>query len=631
MKKKSLEDAIKIWEKSVISLIDIRYRALSFEEHVKDYKMPANAFIFTGRGKAEVTFSGVSYNVERFGVFHGGKGTEFSIKSNCELLDYYMILYKVGEPAFYKRELIRMMEQVNPFKQIYGFSANNPIFFMEQLRKMYERWRKPTSIDMFYEKAAFYNLVYEIYKELNEDEVQVFQPDVVSIAKSYINENYRDAVSIQALADSLNISQSYLRSIFKKQVGKSPQEYLIYCRIEQAKEYLRETEYSIKDISMSLGFYDEYHFCNLFKKVTGKTPNEYKAIFRIKLSDSYIGNNSIFPYNKESLVRVGKLFEEGEYKMFKHLRNKTVIAAALSLTLLLSACSSAPINNGTDSKSKTEVSQSAEEGTRVIKTIKGDVEVPSNPKRIVVHYLMGDVFEFGVTPIGVSQVLEGAVFENNTKEATDLGSWDFEVEEVMSLEPDLIISVNEGQYEDLSKIAPTILVPYGDMTTEERVTFLGEVLNKQEEAKEIIADYKAKIEQGKEALKKAGIENVSVTILQTTDKINSVAGDKHALGILAYKELGLTPPDKVKNDIIDKNEYWAQPSLEVLSQYCGDYLIHLGPVLDSVNSSTVWSSIPAVKNKKIVIADTALTYYTDIQSSGALIDTLVDGLINISK
>ncbi|MFV0352552.1 MAG: ABC transporter substrate-binding protein [Oscillospiraceae bacterium] len=303
-----------------------------------------------------------------------------------------------------------------------------------------------------------------------------------------------------------------------------------------------------------------------------------------------------------------------------------IISAAMAAILLLSGCGAAASSVASQS-SQPQASTPAD--TKVVSTVNGDVTIPANPQRVIVHYLMGDAIALGVTPVGVSEILPGAVFEEDLKDAVDLGSWDFEMEEVMALEPDLIISVNEGQYEDLSKIAPTVLVPYGKMTTEERVTFMAELLGKEDMAQKILDEYNDKLQQAKEKMQAAGIEETTVTILQASDNGNALAGDKHALGVLVYKELGLVPPARVQTDIIDADAYWGQPSMEVLAEYCGDVMIHLGEVQDDIKTNAVWNAIPAIKNNQIFEVDTALTYYTDITSSGVLADTVSAELVTL--
>lgn len=636
----SLENALGIWNKSSIFLKDIRHCLISAKEPLKSYCLPTQAFMYISGGKTEVILDQISYKIEYFGIFHGGKGCELSILPACEWVEYYLVLYKAGEPPFYKRDFLRLLEKEDPFRLQYGFAPDNPIFFAEQLRKMYERWKEPVSLNLFYGKAAFYQLVYEIYAQLYKGNVKLIQPDIMAMAKHYINEHYNEAISIAAMAEHLGVSYSHLHRLFRKDTGNGPQGYLTKVRMEKAKYFILESCYSIKDIARSTGFYDEFHFSNVFKKYTGMSPVSFRENYTCHKRYISMDSLSVFPYNKENLVSLGELKEEGENIMFKQIKNKAVMAAAISIMLLFSGCgSAASVNNNTDNTSTQTVvtqesesqGQSTNQETRTIVTTKGDVEVPANPQRVIVHYLMGDAISMGIIPIGVSQILSGAAFEENIKEAVDLGSWDFEMESVMSLEPDLIITVNENQYEELSKIAPTVYVPYGTMTTKERITFLGEIFNKEEEAKKVLEDYTNKLEQAKEKLKEQGFDSATVTILQTQEQGNSVAGAKHAMGVLVYKELGLLPPQKVQEEIIDADEYWGQPSMEVLEEYCGDYLIHLGEIPESVSSNDVWNIIPAVANEKVVIMDTALTYYTDVVSSDALVDEIVDNIISLSE
>jgi iron complex transport system substrate-binding protein len=329
--------------------------------------------------------------------------------------------------------------------------------------------------------------------------------------------------------------------------------------------------------------------------------------------------------------------------LFK-MKNKSIVAATMSLTLLLSACSSAPVKtSGTDSTTNEAATSQAtgttqaepdENGTRTISTVMGDVEVPVNPQRVVVDYIIGDVVALGVVPLGVAKSEEGGentAFADKITESVKIENWDMEPEEIMALDPDLIIlSFSQKPYEDLSKIAPTVYVPYGDMTTKDRIQFIGNVLNKNEEAQAVLNAYEEKISDAKQKLHDAGLSETTVTIGQFNDKENYIAGAKHAVGVMAYNDLGLKVPQKVQTDIIDVNEYWGHISMEVLESYCGDNIISLGEIPSSVSDNAVWKSIPAVINSNILYADTSITWYTDIMSSSALIDFIVDGLIHLN-
>ena len=134
----SLTAAIQVWNRTVISLIDIRHNLISPEEPLLNYRLPAGAFLYTSGGTVEVVLNDTAYSVDRFGLFHGGKGTLLTLIPRAQWTEYYMILYKPGEPPTRKREYVRLLESVNPFSQLYGFVPDNPVFLSELLRKMYE-------------------------------------------------------------------------------------------------------------------------------------------------------------------------------------------------------------------------------------------------------------------------------------------------------------------------------------------------------------------------------------------------------------------------------------------------------------------------------------------------------------
>lgn len=83
--------------------------------------------------------------------------------------------------------------------------------------------------------------------------------------------------TVKYFADKLCLSSNYFGDMFKKETGKSPQEYIQEKVIELAKERISGTADTVSQIAYSLGFQYPQHFCRLFKKRVGYTPNEYRA------------------------------------------------------------------------------------------------------------------------------------------------------------------------------------------------------------------------------------------------------------------------------------------------------------------------------------------------------------------
>ncbi len=96
---------------------------------------------------------------------------------------------------------------------------------------------------------------------------------------SYIEANYRDDISLSALASEAGLSPKYLCRLFAQLTGKSPVEYVNEYRIDQACMLLSDTDVPIVDVGLSCGFNDQSYFIKTFKKYKHTTPGAYRKGF----------------------------------------------------------------------------------------------------------------------------------------------------------------------------------------------------------------------------------------------------------------------------------------------------------------------------------------------------------------
>ena len=96
-------------------------------------------------------------------------------------------------------------------------------------------------------------------------------------ARSFMQENIEEKIGIPDVAAHLNISYTSFRRSFKTYTGMAPGQYLINLRMHRAKDLLRGTGISIKEISYRLQFESPEYFSTQFKKYSGVTPSEYRA------------------------------------------------------------------------------------------------------------------------------------------------------------------------------------------------------------------------------------------------------------------------------------------------------------------------------------------------------------------
>ncbi len=108
--------------------------------------------------------------------------------------------------------------------------------------------------------------------------------DVLTRFENLLDEYFESALAeqdglptVKYFADKLCLSSNYFGDMFKKETGKSPQEYIQEKVIELAKERISDTVDTVSQIAYSLGFQYPQHFCRLFKKRVGYTPSQYRA------------------------------------------------------------------------------------------------------------------------------------------------------------------------------------------------------------------------------------------------------------------------------------------------------------------------------------------------------------------
>ena len=93
----------------------------------------------------------------------------------------------------------------------------------------------------------------------------------------YINDNYRNEISLTSAAQAMNMNSNYISQLFKKETGITFVHYITQKRLEDARELLTTTKKPLTDIALEVGFNDTFHFIKTFKKYVGMTPGQYRT------------------------------------------------------------------------------------------------------------------------------------------------------------------------------------------------------------------------------------------------------------------------------------------------------------------------------------------------------------------
>lgn len=109
---------------------------------------------------------------------------------------------------------------------------------------------------------------------------QKFENELLNEIIVYINENIYTALTIEELCHEFSISRSSLQMLFKNNLNIAPKQYISDLKLNKSKVLIKESIYTISEISNKLGFASIHYFSRKFKQQFGITPSDYaKTIY----------------------------------------------------------------------------------------------------------------------------------------------------------------------------------------------------------------------------------------------------------------------------------------------------------------------------------------------------------------
>lgn len=291
------------------------------------------------------------------------------------------------------------------------------------------------------------------------------------------------------------------------------------------------------------------------------------------------------------------------------------LIAGFVIVLLVMISTACGANNAEQNKARTTADNSGQTSTeatdkhRVIKTLKGDISIPTDPKRVIGLSVVYPEFLYalGVTPIAVQNYHQDfpTYLKEPFKDTVKMGiAQTPNFEAILAAEPDLIIAPtwwSDKDYNQLSKIAPTVLLPQRDNWRDE-LRDIGNVLGKVDMAETIIIDLQTKESEAEEKLDSlVGDETVMYMMIMAKEIV--IYGENIDRGSFIHKKLGLTP---IKE--FPQSELSLSISLEKIPEYNPDHIIlqlddesseEVKSRYDEMINSSLWKNMTAVKKNQI--------------------------------
>ena len=180
--------------------------------------------------------------------------------------------------------IIEFLKSSNPIL-ILNDHGNICDSFLTLLKLLFNHYSTISSETEFFDakyEVDLKNFLIEVAKCITHSKKYISYNRYVSLALSDINNNYYDEISASSVAQKLNISESYLRTIFKKSVGVSFYQYLLNYRMEKAKTLLSSQNIPISLVAKKVGYNNLKSFEIAFFKYEKISPTQFRNIQKQK-------------------------------------------------------------------------------------------------------------------------------------------------------------------------------------------------------------------------------------------------------------------------------------------------------------------------------------------------------------
>ncbi len=123
----------------------------------------------------------------------------------------------------------------------------------------------------------FYSILHELSRNTKDGNRQTLQEEKIRPSVAYMERHFSDKkLHIKQIAALSGISQTYFRTLFQRQYGCTPLQYINQKKLERAKSLLQETDLPISEIEAACGFRDHAYFVKQFENVYGSHPESLR-------------------------------------------------------------------------------------------------------------------------------------------------------------------------------------------------------------------------------------------------------------------------------------------------------------------------------------------------------------------
>ena len=234
--------------------------------HIKT--LPYLSVVQAVEGNYDIQLSkGALYNTGNGGFFVAPSNIQQTITHNADQTSKNMVCRWV----FLKIKL----NDIYDFDDLYDFPVIIPEAYKNEMNLLFDRL---FAADNLFDEYVCYYEIAKVLSLISTKKKRKISPYLNAVL-NYIKNNYRKKITVRDVAENVNLSESHLFSVFKKEMGISPITYLNNYRLSIAADELIKTDKTITEISDMVGFRDAVYFNKLFRKAYQMSPSKYREVY----------------------------------------------------------------------------------------------------------------------------------------------------------------------------------------------------------------------------------------------------------------------------------------------------------------------------------------------------------------
>ena len=237
-----------------------RPQGFSFSKGDQDYYIVA---IILG-GSAQYRMNKNTFTVQKGDILFFRRGTHYTAQvTSKEPWEHIVVAFRIdGDIGDFPTEGATRVSHSNRFAELFG--------------QAYSVWSGCGFGYKLQTKAIIHQILFSLMQENVSHMVDRNTAlQALKAATDYMEQNYREKITVEELAVRSGYSASHFARIFTKVYATSPIQYLNQIRIMHAKNLLRTGQYTMAQIAQECGFSNVYYFSRCFKQITGTPPGKW--------------------------------------------------------------------------------------------------------------------------------------------------------------------------------------------------------------------------------------------------------------------------------------------------------------------------------------------------------------------